>query len=92
MLVYIRDPSGEVPVSTADTDVFDVFCGSSERNAIWLEAVIGLSKAKDRMQAIAAAEPGDYFVYHVATKTVLSRISNGPSKSGRKHRSKSGAA
>jgi len=41
---------------------FDIFLGESEKDAIWLEKVEGLSNAKARMVKFAAENPGHYFV------------------------------
>ena len=52
---------------------FDLFMGESEKDAIWLEKVHGLSKAKDRMEQLAAHNPGQYFVFCLATHSVMAR-------------------
>ncbi|HWY26642.1 MAG TPA: hypothetical protein VNY97_01830 [Candidatus Angelobacter sp.] len=41
---------------------FDIFLGESEKDAIWLEKVEGLSNAKARMKKFARENPGHYFV------------------------------
>jgi hypothetical protein len=42
---------------------FDIFSGTSDKDAYWLEFVEGLSKARERLEQIAAARPGAYFLY-----------------------------
>ena len=40
---------------------FDIFVGSGEHDAVWLECVEGLEAATKRMNEIAAKKPGTYF-------------------------------
>ena len=42
---------------------FDIFSGHLGEDALWLEAVEGLSNARERMQKIAEQTPGAYFVF-----------------------------
>jgi hypothetical protein len=42
---------------------FDIFSGTIDKNARWLEAVEGLENAKRRMHELAAKSPGRYFVF-----------------------------
>jgi hypothetical protein len=53
---------------------FDIFSGHSGENALWLEAVEGLSNARERMQQIAEQKPGPHFVFSVIGQSVLARI------------------
>ena len=53
---------------------FDIFTGTSEKNAIWLESVDGLSNARARMHDIAARIPGLYFVFSVGSRSVVAQI------------------
>jgi hypothetical protein len=53
---------------------FDIFSGGPDKDPLWLETVIGLSNARERMQQIAAREPGQYFLFSAQTQTVLARI------------------
>jgi hypothetical protein len=62
-------PSGR----SAEFEVFDIFSGSSDRDAVWIEAVAGLDQAKQRMQQIAAKTQGAYFVFCAKTKSILDR-------------------
>jgi hypothetical protein len=51
---------------------FDIFRGAiGTGDEVWLEAVSGLEKARQRMQQIAAAEPGLYFVFSIQSHYVL---------------------
>ena len=42
---------------------FDIFSRRSDNEAIWIQAVQGLSKARERMEQIAAQNPGKYFLF-----------------------------
>jgi hypothetical protein len=42
-------------------DTFDIFSGTAKK-AMWIEAVEGLSNARERMEQIAADKPGQYFI------------------------------
>ena len=53
---------------------FDLFSGKPGKNAVWKEAVAGLSAARERMEQIAAEKPGEYFIYCVSTATVVAEI------------------
>jgi hypothetical protein len=59
---------------------FDVYQGIPDRNPTWVEKVVGLAVANDRMHSLAAGSPGAYFVFHSASGRVLARIDNGPRK------------
>ena len=50
-------------------DIFRGAIGSGEE--IWIEAVSGLENARRRMQQIAAARPGLYFVFNVHAHVVV---------------------
>jgi hypothetical protein len=53
---------------------FDIFRGTTDKDAMWVEAVDGLSVARARMEAIAATKPGAYFVFSPSNHAVLARI------------------
>ena len=42
---------------------FDIFAGDHDKDSIWIEAVAGLSKARERMEQIAKEKPGKYFLF-----------------------------
>lgn len=54
--------------------LFDIFSGYAEEDAVWLEAVEGLSNARERMQAIAAEKSGSYFLYSSDDHSILAKI------------------
>lgn len=53
---------------------FDIFSGTPEKEAVWVCAVPGLAGAKERMEQIAAAKPGAYFVYYSAANEVMAKV------------------
>jgi hypothetical protein len=53
---------------------FDIFSGASDKDALWVEAVEGLSKARERMEQIAAEKPGPYFLFSGASHSILARV------------------
>jgi len=57
-----------------DDPTFDIFRGATERDAIWLEAVSGLSSARQRMEQIAAASPGQFFVFAPESHSIVAQI------------------
>lgn len=57
---------------------FDIFSGSMDRYAIWIESVRGLAKARERMEEIAARKPGTYFLFSSQSHTILALIDNAP--------------
>jgi hypothetical protein len=52
---------------------FDIFSGTPKK-AMWIEAVEGLSNARERMQQIAEEKPGQYFLFCPSTHTCVSEI------------------
>lgn len=53
---------------------FDIFRGTTDKDAVWLEAVPGLARARWRMEQIARAKPGQYFVFGCSGQSILARI------------------
>jgi hypothetical protein len=53
---------------------FDIFSGESEKDAVWMEAAEGLSKARVRIEEIAAGKPGKYFLFASTSQTILARV------------------
>jgi hypothetical protein len=53
---------------------FDIFCGTSFEDAKWLESVEGLPEARERLETIAAARPGSYFIFSSASSSILVRL------------------
>jgi hypothetical protein len=62
-----------------DEPSFDIFRGTSDKDALWLEAVSGLSKARQRVGEIAAAKPGQYFVCGSSSHSIRMRIDSSKS-------------
>lgn len=54
--------------------IFDIFRGSTDKDAMWLEAVPGLASARQRMEEIAKDAPGPYFVFAPQSHSILARI------------------
>jgi hypothetical protein len=53
---------------------FDIFRGTSDKDALWLEAVEGSVSASRRMEQIAEASPGQYFVFEPQSRAIIARI------------------
>jgi hypothetical protein len=53
---------------------FDIFRGTDDKDAVRIGSAAGLSNALQRMEEIAAAEPGRYFVCRQQGHAVLARI------------------
>jgi hypothetical protein len=53
---------------------FDIFSGVPSGNPMWLETVVGLSNARERMEQIAAKKPGQYFVFSIGTHSPVTQI------------------
>jgi hypothetical protein len=60
---------------------FDIFSGTMDRYAMWIEAVPGLAQARERMEQIAKEKPGRYFVFSTANHTILAEIDTTPKRS-----------
>src|SRR5262249_14439773 len=89
-----RHPIPEKPVvpETIEDDNFDIFSGTSDRDAVWLEVVSGLEAARKRVHEISGAGPGDYFLFHAGTHAII-RIDSASSDSKKEDSPpKSGAA
>ena len=53
---------------------FDIFSGSPDKDAMWIEAVSGLAKARERMEELAQQVPGRYFVFATHSRSLLAKI------------------
>ena len=51
----------------------DIFSGTSDRDARWLESIQGLSKARGRMERLAEVRPGAYFLYDPLSHSILAK-------------------
>ena len=69
-----KDAGGLLHVSMGRTLKFDIFSGSVDKNAFWLERVEGLEKAKRRMEEIATKQPERYFLFCDFSHTVVAQI------------------
>ena len=52
---------------------FDIFLGSGEHDALWLECVEGLDAATERMYDIASKRPGMYCVLNIRDRSVVAK-------------------
>jgi hypothetical protein len=53
---------------------FDIFAGDRDKNAVWIEAVAGLSNAREQMEQIAKEKPGKYFLFSSVGRSIVGRI------------------
>ena len=72
--------------------LFDVFSGTSEKDAVWRECVEGLSNARRRMEQMAASVPGAYFLYSPLSHSILAKIDTGKQLQSARLEKKAGAA
>jgi hypothetical protein len=61
-----------------DEPTFDIFRCEDKADAVWVEAVYGLSAARVRMEQIAAAHPGHYFLFDALSNLILAQIDTLP--------------
>jgi len=55
-----------------DEPMFDIFRGAiGSGDEVWLESVSGLENARQRMEQIAAATSGLYFLFNLQSHSVL---------------------
>lgn len=70
-------PSGDrpivKPIEPERGPVYDIFKGATTKDAIWLEAVAGLSSARRRMEEVAKGTPGRYFVFDHESHAIVAR-------------------
>ena len=65
-MAFPKEPLG------TDLLTFDIFRGHYlDKEAVWVQAVEGLGKARERMRKIAADNPGPYFVFSWPDQLVL---------------------
>jgi hypothetical protein len=48
---------------------FDIFSGTQEKDAIWIEVVVGLASAREEIERQARKVSGLYFVFSARTGT-----------------------
>jgi hypothetical protein len=59
-------------------ETFDIFLGIPEKPVMWMSCVEGRSNARDRMEQMAAAAPGRYFLFCTGTHTSICEIETFP--------------
>ena len=57
-----------------DEETFDIFSGVPEEQGLWVEAITGLSNARQRMAQMAEETPGKYFLFAGGSQHILSRM------------------
>jgi hypothetical protein len=56
---------------------YDILRRHSDGSFIWVETASELTHAKDRLQQLNAATPGDYFVFDQKSQQIVARIPSG---------------
>jgi len=67
-------PNNVIPGDDEVDDSFDIFSGTPEAHALWVEAIEGFSNARQRMGQIAAEKPGKYFLFSCSSQSFPTRI------------------
>jgi hypothetical protein len=62
---------------------FDIFRGSLNNGALWMESAEGLGAATQRMLQFSAIRPGRYFVFDVQAHKVLASTDTSPGPKSR---------
>ena len=55
---------------------FDILKRHGDGSLMWLEAASELAHAKDRLQQLYAASPGEYFVFDQTSQQIVAKISS----------------
>jgi len=55
-------------------ELIDIFSGGPDKDPMWLETVDGISKARERMEQLAAEAPGRYFLFSTTAQAILAEI------------------
>jgi hypothetical protein len=53
---------------------FDIFSARPDNDACWLEAIDGLSNARERTEQIAAEKSGQYFIFSNESHSVVAQM------------------
>src|SRR5215469_7568178 len=69
-IVAVLQSASRAGVTSRGPD-FDIFRGVPDKNAVWVETVVGLSSARERMEQIARAQPDTYFVFSRADNSIF---------------------
>jgi L-amino acid N-acyltransferase YncA len=55
--------------------MYDIFSGRfPNANVLWLQSVVGLAAARERMQTLAAQKPGPYFVFCTSSHAIVASV------------------
>jgi hypothetical protein len=54
-----------------DDPVFDIFRKTSDKNAVWVEEVHGISQAKKRLISLNSTVPGTYLVFDTSAEKFI---------------------
>jgi ActR/RegA family two-component response regulator len=65
---------------------YDLFKGSSQENAIWIEAVEGLEAATERMNRLAAKDSSEYFLFQAGSIVASVKNPKPPSQANQQSR------
>ncbi|MBV8514658.1 MAG: hypothetical protein JO260_05105 [Acidobacteria bacterium] len=55
---------------------YDILRRYSDGSLIWLESTAELKHARDRLQQLYVASPGEYFVFNQKSQQVVAKISS----------------
>jgi hypothetical protein len=61
-------------VTTVRKASFDIFSGTPDENPVWIETAAKLSRARERMEKIAAKTPGRYFLLSACGQSIVAQI------------------
>jgi hypothetical protein len=56
---------------------YDILRRHNDGSFIWVETASELSHARDRLQQLNAATPGEYFVFDQKSQQIVARIASG---------------
>jgi hypothetical protein len=54
---------------------FDILKRDGDGSLIWMEAAAELAHARDRLQQLYTASPGEYFVFDQKSQQIVAKIS-----------------
>jgi hypothetical protein len=66
-----------------NSPTFDVFRGSLEYGALWIESIEGLGAATQRMFQLSVLRPGTYFVFDCENHKVVASTDTSPTPKGK---------
>ena len=53
---------------------FEIFSGSFDDDAMWIETVSGLERAREQMHELAGQSPGRYFLFSFRARKIVAII------------------